>query len=309
MHVFVIALLATTILFGCAPLPSSQLSTERGICGNARQAERAIAACTRLLEKGDDEEKALRSRAVAYLHLRNGPAAIKDLDRVASISSLGAIGHNNRGYALFLEKQYDRSLVDYDRAIELDSDYQKARNNRALLYTRTARFDDAMAEYEALPATGEKDDFAKRQILMVHYLRGEMSKAREIAETALTSAPDDDGDWHNELVYISLVQGKAAEAVTHAERAIAAEPDRMAFVDSLGDAFCRVGKPDEALTQFRASYDGDKKGTYIQLKKKMLIAYGRYSPPVTKAVEPAFIAALSKWTAEGCPGDLAILSR
>jgi tetratricopeptide (TPR) repeat protein len=58
-----------------------------------------------------------------------------------------AIAHNNRGHAYCVKGDYDRSIPDFNRAIELDPGYVSAYVNRGNAFLNTGNYDRAMADF------------------------------------------------------------------------------------------------------------------------------------------------------------------
>src|ERR1700683_5122870 len=85
-------------------------------CIQTRDADRGIAACTRVIQGEDDTR---HNRAVAFY---------------------------NRGYAYSTKRDRERAIADYDEALRLNPDYDHAYANRGLAYFAKGDFDHAIAD-------------------------------------------------------------------------------------------------------------------------------------------------------------------
>ena len=52
------------------------------------------------------------------------------------------------GYAYYLNEDYDKALIDYNKAIAIKPDYSNAYYRRAILYKKTGDYGKARADYD-----------------------------------------------------------------------------------------------------------------------------------------------------------------
>jgi len=73
--------------------------------------------------------------------------AVKEFDAALRIDNKYVDAHNNRGFALSLEKQFDEAIASFARAIELNATYVNAWNNRGQAQALAGRYDLAAADF------------------------------------------------------------------------------------------------------------------------------------------------------------------
>ena len=131
--------------------------------------------------------------------------------------------YTKRGHGYAMKKDYERALVDYDRAIELDPNFALAYNLRAHAYAGKGEYDRAIA------------DFTKALALRPDY--GAIYQSR--------------GD-----VYAS--RGSYDEAIADYDKGLVLAPGDGEYLCSRGDAFAKKGDDERARADYQeAQLDPD----------------------------------------------------
>ncbi len=161
---------------------------------------------------------------------------------------------------LFLATQALELSGDTKGALEAITAAQELIPNNPLLryqegwvYYHSHQFDQAIERMEKLIA--DFPDPQARQIVRraqyslsnAYVLKGDLRKGEEILEAIYQESPEDTS-VNNDLGYLYADQGKNLEqAESMIRKALAAEPDNGAYLDSLGWVLFKRGKYDEAL--------------------------------------------------------------
>ena len=152
----------TTILPATA---GARQSDERSRCF-AREGvspEQKLAGCTAVIESGRQTRQGLvgafNNRGNVHLSNRNYDRAIDDYNKAIRLDPKYAIGFNNRGLAYLRKGRTDRAIEDFDEAIRLNSKYAIAFVNRAAAYREKAQWD-----FDAYLAEGTYEDHAIRDL-------------------------------------------------------------------------------------------------------------------------------------------------
>lgn len=95
-----------------------------------------------------DANLLLRKRVQYEARKDNYAAAIKLLDRLIIREPENPSNFVNRGLMYSYLRRYDRAIVDYNRAIQIDSELDKAYGNRANLHAAQKNWTDAIADYD-----------------------------------------------------------------------------------------------------------------------------------------------------------------
>lgn len=148
-------LVATTIAI-CLPLISaldaSAVSRRDWDECKAKDADKSIAACTRILESRGINQKdraaAFFNRGVSHADNRDDKLAIADFGELIKLDPRYPRSYNGRGTALSRRGEYQSALRDFDRAIELDRNFAMAYNNRGEAYEGLEDLRRALEDYE-----------------------------------------------------------------------------------------------------------------------------------------------------------------
>lgn len=127
-----------------------------------------------------------------------------------------AMAYLKRGYTLQLDKQYERALADYDKAVATAPQLVLAYSTRAPLLTALGRFDQAMADASEVIALSPADDDTG------YILRGDALAAKR--------------DYHG--------------AVEAYDEALTRNPKNWLGYGARGSALAQLGEEDRALADF-----------------------------------------------------------
>ena len=119
----------------------------------------ALAICKNTVEKCPLNYRTYNNRGLAYADMGQYDAAIKDYDKAIELKSDYAVAYNNRGIAYADMGQYDVAIKDYDKAIELKSDDYDVYYNRGNALNGKGQYDAAIKDYDK--AIELKSDFAE----------------------------------------------------------------------------------------------------------------------------------------------------
>jgi tetratricopeptide (TPR) repeat protein len=156
-----------------------------------------------------------------------------------------------QAFALTMAGQADQGL-DVIRRLMGDNDRNPAYPFReAWILGHARRFDQAIAAYERLlsrfPESPQIQRLGRSGLSNVYVSKGDFRKGAEVLEEVYRDTPDDIS-VNNDLGYLYADQGKNLEqAELMIRKAVEAEPDNGAYLDSLGWVLHRLGKNAEAL--------------------------------------------------------------
>jgi tetratricopeptide (TPR) repeat protein len=180
------------------------------------------------------------------------------------------------------------------------------------------RYDEAAAEYRKLVETFDADHTssetrdvlreARSSLSNLACIKGDWRQAEEWLEQVLDEFPDDTGAL-NDLGYLWADENQhLARAERMIRKAVEAEPDNLAFRDSLGWVLFRQGKYSEAVVELeKAATDKKPDGvvldhlgdTYQKIKRRdqAVATWHKAAEAFLRDKEPEKAAAVEKkWT-------------
>lgn len=230
MYRLISSLCALILFAGLAAVPAA--ADDAATCRSARDApDTVIDACTRMVQSGR-----LRGRdlAVAFVyrgiaHRKKGQAtgqfgpAIVDFDRAIELDSRFAVAYNERGFTYGSNRQYDRAIQDYDKAIELDPRLLLAYSNRGLAYFTKGEPDRAIADYDKAIELAPRFASAYSSRGLAYVMTGQFDRAFQDLDKAIELDPRDPRTYINRgLAY--RTKGDKEKASSEFQKALALDP-------------------------------------------------------------------------------------
>ncbi len=224
------------------------------------QADRFAAFAFSTADAGQPRDPLKRLWAEECYLADDFPAAIRWLRELvagADEDAPVAAWHDMLAAALQLDGQIDAALEVIDRALEAEPDSAALQLRRALILAHAKRWDEASDAYQAIVTMfGEDyDSEVNREVVKIAktYLsallveRGSVDRAIELLQQVLDEYPADVAAG-NDLGYLWADQNVHLQlALRMTQAAVAAEPDNVAYLDSLAWVYFRLGRPAESL--------------------------------------------------------------
>ncbi len=173
-----------------------------------------------------------------YFQSADYTQAIKYYDLGDSWGSDDPVLFNNRGKARLLGEDYSGAIADFNRAIQLKPDYDKARSNRAQASFLYKKFPGALEDLLWL------DNDGSYQL---------------------------DGNEFAMLGIIRLQAGEYEEAATNLESALKRQSDLPGLYRSYGMSLAFTGKADKAIQMLEVSLD--KEGKDTEVTERLAVLY------------------------------------
>jgi tetratricopeptide (TPR) repeat protein len=141
---------------------------------------------------------------------------------------------SRRAWILYHAKRYDAAYLAYqDLLTKYDDDYSKEENREVMREARSV-------------------------LSNICVIRHKIPEAQEWLEQVLDEAPDDIGAL-NDLGYLWADEGQhLQQALVMVRKAVAAEPNNAAYLDSLGWALFRVGRRADAVAELKKALAAEK---------------------------------------------------
>jgi len=229
----VVTLIAVTAMILPATTGANQ-SDDRSRCF-AREGvspEQKLASCTAVIESGRQTRQgvitALTNRGNVHLGNRNYDRAIDDYNKAIRLDTKYPVGFYNRGLAYLRKGRIDRAIEDFDEAIRLNPKYAKAFVNRAIAYREKAQW-----EFDAYLVEGRYEDLAIRDL-----------------DKAIRLDRNDAIAFHNRG-FVNTRMQRYDRAIQDFDEAIRLDPRVGSYFSSRAYALRFVGQYERAIADYR----------------------------------------------------------
>ncbi len=234
--------------------PSAQLYKE--IADTLRRLDQyaeAAATIRQLIDKYPAEKNSRILSALAELERRAG-----HIDAALSAASQASQLDPNDVEVLVLladllsdTGKIDQAIAILEKLIKNESDNARYRFVLGGLLAKFGRNDEAVKVFQELikrfPSNDEIVKLAHSNLSIVYVNQGDYARGEAELEILFQKTPDDAG-INNDLGYLYADQGKNLEkAETMIRKAVTEDPDRPAYLDSLGWVLFKRGKARESL--------------------------------------------------------------
>ena len=177
-------------------------------------------------------------------------ASIAEWKKALELSPEDAKAHNNLGRALAGKGEYGEAIRHWQKALEVNPKYAEAQNNLGVALVREGRFGEAVTHFrkvlEGNPGYAEVHNNLGRALSE----NGELDKAIAEWKKALELNPRY-AEAYNNLGTGLFRKGKLEEAVREWERAVEVEPEFAEARFNLGNTLYLRGRVAEAVAQWR----------------------------------------------------------
>jgi tetratricopeptide (TPR) repeat protein len=155
----------------------------------------------------------------------------------------------------------DQTIAGLEAAVREDPADVVSRGQLADAYVVAERYEDAVAQYDAILATGKADELAHFGRARANYALGSLDAAIADYQAVVDIAKDGEmahvDPTLNAAFYglgqIALQQDKPADAVQYLAAAVAIKRSDADALNLLGTAYVRNGEPDKAIEPLRSA--------------------------------------------------------
>lgn len=148
------------------------------------------------LQVGCAGKDLVKNREIAALHLQNGtvfftnkryPSALNEFLQAERLDPSNPVTQNNLAMTYFVRDRIDLALKHINRALELNSSYSEARNNRSRILIERGLYDQAIADaYKVVQdLTYQTPIRAWNNIALAEFRSGKFANAKKTSTEAL----------------------------------------------------------------------------------------------------------------------------
>lgn len=110
----------------------------------------SIEAFTKALEGGADPYISHLSRGVGYVKLQDIDSALIDFNKAISLNTKSARAYFFRGLVYMMQNEFENAVSDFSNALDYKHDYGMAKFCRAVSYARLGRFEESSKDMLAV---------------------------------------------------------------------------------------------------------------------------------------------------------------
>jgi class 3 adenylate cyclase/Tfp pilus assembly protein PilF len=232
--------------------------------------EAAIAACTRLLERGESDPTRAASyfanRGDAFLKRGDIELALKDLDESLRLNPNAALANFNRGAAYFSKHDFEHAVTDLQRALALDPKHANSEYYLGRSLLGLGRPDEAVTHLTNAIGLDAKNEAFYRFRGEALLESGNNASALSDYNQALRLKPNS-----AEILAAranALLKGKnLTEAMRDIEQALSIDPGSAVALTTRGEINEALGRNDQAIADFKRALTID--GTIEGAKKAL----------------------------------------
>jgi tetratricopeptide (TPR) repeat protein len=182
----------------------------------------------------------------------------------ADSSSINALV--SLGISLNRLNRDEEALIPLQRALELDPDNFNAMSNLGMLYDELKIYDKCDSLYaKALKLYPDNPLFLNNFAYTLAERSINLELALTMAEKAVQAEPDNSA-YLDTLGWIYYMMGKYNLALIHIKKSVEKRVDSAVVVEHLGDVFLKLGSIDDARTQWKRALELDKENKSLKRK-------------------------------------------
>jgi len=176
-------------------------------------------------------------------------AAFSDYNQAIALNPNHDRAYNNRGIIYNDRGELDRAIADYTQAIAINPKLEQAYGNRGNAYREKGEFDRAIADYTQAIAINPKLMMAYYGRGCAYYYKGEFDRAIADYEQAIALNPKlDMAYYYRGLIYAD--KGELDRAIADFTQALTIDPKYLAVYYVRGIAYYYKGELDRAIADF-----------------------------------------------------------
>jgi len=177
--------------------------------------------------------------------------AIPEWRKALELTPDDAKAHYNLGVALAETRATDEAISHFQRALDLDPDYSDAHTNLGVILAGSGKLDEAVRHLERAVHLSPRDVKAQVNLAGALVDKGRLQEGIAHCQAALDVDPQS-ADAHNNLGIALVKSGSIDEAILHLEKAAEVNPTSVEYQYNLGRVLVARRRFREAIPHLEA---------------------------------------------------------
>ena len=221
-------------------------------------------------EEKDREKRKKNTSLTEWDYIREGKAyfdnkeyekAVADYNRALELNPKYVYAYNGRGNVYQTLGEYKKAVSDYDRALELDPEYVNAYNGRGNVYKALREYEKAVSDYDRALELDPEYVYAYNGRGNVYKALREYKKAVSDYDRALELDPEYVNAYNGRgNAYQAL--GEYEKAVSDYDRALELDPESVYAYNGRGNAYKALGEYEKAVSDYDRALELDPESVY-----------------------------------------------
>ncbi|GAB4519365.1 MAG: hypothetical protein OHK0046_28090 [Anaerolineae bacterium] len=211
-----------------------------------------IAAYTTVITLDPGHVEAYVNRAMAHYSKRDFERALVDIERALSMNPNHARAHGTKAIVFAVQGKYAEAVEHYNRTLEIDPTHLKALNNRALAYQVLGNYAKALEDFNSVLQQDPEYYEAYNNRGMLKFLMKNPEGALEDFAEVLKRQPNFLATYINRAATYDVL-GRYDEALTDLDFAVTLNPNVAPLHNNRGEVLYSLQRFEDALTAFNHS--------------------------------------------------------
>jgi Tfp pilus assembly protein PilF len=182
---------------------------------------------------------------LTFMHSMAFKNRVKYWENAARTSPSVMIGHGTLAPIYYVEKEYDKALIEYKKMLELEPKHRDAHYWIASIYMGKNMLKEAQEHFEIQIVNNPESDMAHFELGGIYYRAGRLQNAERMWKQALELNPQIPLA-HNNLGLIYMNTNKPKEAEEELKKEIMVNPKGDKAYFNLGMLYANIGKTRDA---------------------------------------------------------------
>ncbi len=193
--------------------------------------------------------KSLNNVAQQYIDEGNFDKAVVELQKAIELNPNFTHAYHNLGHIYQIAGKYDEAILYYSKAIELNPKLWQSRSNLGELYVQKKEYDKALKELTIADSINPNNPDIYHNIGHVYQKMGDFDKAMEYYNKVLTLNPRFVQTYEN-LGVIYFTKKDYLNSIKYFKKALEISPENSKLYASIGIVYLRAGNKDLAQQSF-----------------------------------------------------------